>query len=460
MTAPVPVHENRPTRAFLASARSSHRALDPDTPAHDRFRSWFPRTLLSRPAILDAEQTRSLDRDLPLVLRALHSLPSRLFDGDEKAFTRALGWIQPAVPPLLAALSGPTIPLGRADLVRSPGGFRMVEFNTSSSLGSFEFGELCRAVLADPHFRKFAEEEGLYYVDPLACMADTLLATAGAGRGDRPTVALVHWTTSPVAVDASLFSDLFTELGFRLVNCTVADLEYGAGGLTAHGTKVDVVYRTFLLKTVAADPAALDLLAPLIAAVRDDAVGLFSPLNADLYGTKAAMAMLSEPAGRQLLPPDERGAVERLLPWTRSLRDARTREEGQGSLLEHVLAHRGDLVLKPSVGHAGQGVRAGWMCSNEEWRGLVREALGGDFIVQSRAPSVAERFFPPGGPEPASTCFLHWGLFVTKAGLSGGFVKGLLDQEQDIRFLGDGSRVGCVFHAADPSLATLHESST
>ena len=353
----------------------------------------------------------------------------------------------------LRALSGPPVPLGRADLVSGPDGFQLVEFNTSSSLGSLEFGELCRAVLADPGFAAFAADQRLDYLDPMELMAETLLRTVGWESAERPTIALVDWTTSPVAVNASLFIDLLSGLGFPIVVCDVGDLEFGPGGLLAHGTRIDVVYRTFLFKTVAEDPAAEALLAPLREAQRHGAARVFSPLNADLFGSKLCLALLSDPGGSDPLTPDEREVVDRVLPWTRSMRGAEaTPADGGGSLAEHVLAERAELVLKPSIGHAGRGVTAGWLTEPDAWAELVRVACAGDsgeYIVQRRAPSAAERFHAPGaaGP-PTATCHLHWGLFVTGAGLSGGFVKGLLDHEQDIRYLGDGSHVGCVFHSA------------
>jgi hypothetical protein len=439
--------DNAPTRAFLAPYRGASRSLDTGLPGYRRFRSWFTRPLLTRPAFLDAEQTRILDHDLSALLRTLHALPQRLFDGDEAAFARALGWSQPGAAAALTRLSGPPVPLGRADLVRTPDGFQLVEFNTSSSLGSFEFGELCRATLSDPSFHDFAEDK-LYYVDPLGEMSESLTRLAGLSLADRPTVALVDWVSSPVAVNASLFIDLMVDRGFRVLSCTVADLDLTSAGLTAHGERIDVVYRTFLLKTAAEDPDAGQRLDVLERAVRAGAVTVFTPLNADLYGTKAALAMLSDPAHADRFTAAERKLMDRVLPWTRSMTGAgRTPAEDGGSLADFVRRHRGDLVLKPSIGHAGRGVVAGWLVSQAEWDALVETSDTGDYIVQRRAQSVAELFYPKSADGDPSTCFLHWGMFVTGSGLSGGFVKGLLDRPQDIRFLGDGSHVGCIFHA-------------
>lgn len=429
--------ENDQTKAFFD--RSECRPLNTDLSGYARFREWFTRPLLARPTILDDAQTRQLGTDLPAMLSILQSLPQRLFDGDQLAFARAIGWTQRSVAHALEHLSGPPVPLGRADLVNTPSGFQMVEYNTSSSLGSFEFGELCRAVLTDDAFGPFAESAGLYHVDPLASMVDTLLSTTGHGPADRPVIALVEWPTTPISVNSSLFVDLMVDLGFRVVAGTLDELSLTGDGLFLGDVRIDIVYRVFLLKAIADDPAAPEVLATLIEAVRTGAVGLFSPVNADLYGTKTCMALVSDERNRQRFTPGELEIIDRVLPWTRSMADP--------AITEYVLAHREELVLKPSIGHAGLGVVAGWLRTPEEWAVDVRTALRGEFVVQRRARSVAERFPGAAPGDPHSACFLHWGMFVTGGGLAGGFVKGLLDRAQDVRYLGDGSHVGCVFHS-------------
>jgi hypothetical protein len=435
------LQENSLTREFLDESRSQAKAVDPDRPPFERFRSWFTRPLLGRPALLESDQIQRLDHDLTVLLRTLQTLPERLFDGDEVAFAAHLGWTGPSLAELLRRSSGTPTPLGRADLVRGPDGFAVVEFNTSSSLGSFEFGELCRATLQDPGFAEFSERAGLDYLDPLRRMVGTLLNQTGRNPSDRPVIALVKWVTSPVAVDPSLFVGLMTDLGFDLVVCRADELKHRGGALWCGDRRIDVVYRAFLLKTAAADPRAPEVLAPIFRAVAEGAVDLFAPLAADLYGAKSCLSMLSDPRYREVFSATELEVVDRALPWTRRLTG------GAESLLECVVADRTELVLKPSIGHAGQGVVAGWLTDPQEWEAKVRAAAAAeDHVVQRRARSVAERFYSVAEPEVPAHCLLHWGLFVTGSGLSGGFVKGLLDRAQDVRYLGDGSHVGCVFH--------------
>lgn len=269
--------ENPLTLEFLDDSRSQARAVDYDQPSFKRFRSWFTRPLLGRPALLEVDEVRVLDNDLRVLLQVLQALPERLFAGDRVAFAEHLGWTGPALPDLLRRLSGPAVPLGRADLVRSADGFKFVEFNTSSSLGSFEFGELCRATLQDPALAEFSAD--VDYRDPLRLMADTMLEYTGRRPSDRPVIALTKWVTSPVAVNPSLFVDLMADLGFDLVVCRIDELEYRDGAVHCGGRRIDVLYRAFLLKTAAADPRAAEILEPVARAVADGAVDLLSLIH-------------------------------------------------------------------------------------------------------------------------------------------------------------------------------------
>ena len=64
---------------------------------------------------------------------------------------------------------------------------------------------------------------------------------------------------------------------------------------------------------------------------------------------KASLAMLSDHANRRLLSPEERAAIDRILPWTRMVRPGPvTLEDGRTvDLYDHAISHPGDLILKP-----------------------------------------------------------------------------------------------------------------
>ncbi|MFF5445550.1 hypothetical protein [Streptomyces sp. NPDC012888] len=447
--------ENRITREFLQDARGKSRAVDTTDPAFDRTHAWLGRPVFNRPAFLRAEDVRTLEHDLGVLLRLLSSLPERLHGGDPGRMALSLG-----LPPAQAeavtrcAVPGPAVPLGRADLLRERGRFRLLEFNTTSSLGGCEIAEMSRAMLADLPLTEFAERHGLGFGDPVAGMTASMDA-AHPSRSGLP-VAVVKWPDSPATATEfghmRLFLQQLAELGHDVFPCHIGQLAYSGGVLTARGRRVDRLFRTFQLSRLTGTPETAALAAPLLDAVADGAAALFTPLPADLYGIKDCLGLVGDPAHRDLLDPAEAEVVDRLLPWTRPLRPGVTTREGRTvDLLEHLTANREGLLLKPSAGFAGKGITAGWMAGPGEWADRIADALrsGTPHVVQERVVPDAERFVDEDDPDTLAPCLLNWGVFHTVHGYSGAFVKGIPRAAQDFRFLGDGSHVGCVFHPLD-----------
>ncbi|MEU7074408.1 hypothetical protein AB0B30_35120 [Streptomyces narbonensis] len=444
--------ENRITRDFLDEGRGRSRAVDTADPAFGRTHAWLGRPIFNRPAFLQSEEVRSLDRDLGILLRVLSSLPERLHDGDPGRMARALGLNEDQAEAVTrCAVPGPPVPLGRADLLRERGRFRLVEFNTTSSLGGCEIAEMSRGMLADRPLAAFAEKQDLGYVDPVAGIMASMAVSCPTGSG--LPVAVVKWPNSPETAEDFGHLDLFlrqlAELGHEAFPCHIGQLDYRGGVLTARGRRVDRLFRTFQLSRLTGATEARELAAPLLDAVADGAAAVFAPLSADLYGIKDCLGLISDGTHQDLLDPVEAEVVDRLVPWTRPLRLGRTTREGRTvDLAAHLRSEREHLLIKPSAGFAGQGITAGWMVGPEEWDRSVAEALrsGAPYVVQQRVTADAERFVDADDPDTLAPCLLNWGVFHTVHGYSGAFVKGIPHAEQDFRFLGDGSHVGCVFH--------------
>jgi hypothetical protein len=149
-------------------------------------------------------------------------------------------------------------------------------------------------------------------------------------------------------------------------------------------------------------------------------------MDAEIYASKAAMAMLSDEANRSLFSPEELASFDRVLPWTRMVRPGPvTLEDGrQVDLLEYTLANRNDLALKPTLLFGGTGVLLGWRedTTDEMWEEQVRAALDGPYVIQRRIRPVPE-LFPndDGEPEP---WLVTWGMFTMGCGFGGIFCRG------------------------------------
>ncbi|URM92149.1 hypothetical protein LUW75_21775 [Streptomyces sp. MRC013] len=413
--------------------------------------------LLDGPAFLGEAERRAVVRDLHTVYGLLRSLPERVFGGSVAALAAAVG-----MDPLQSALvtrsarSGVLLPLGRADLYHDGTGFRLLEFNITSALGGFENADINRAMLAYPPLREFVRRHRLRYRDTLDSMARTVHAECAATvPADRPPVVAVVDTAenfSAVGPRLRVLAAKLADHGFEGIACHLGEFTYPNGRPTVSGRAVDVVLRYFLAEDLA-DPAAAALLEPLLTAVEEGRVGLCSRLDAELYGNKGTLAMLSDDRHRDLFDAAELACLDRLLPWTRYVRPRVTDPGGtEVDLLAHALAHRDELILKPTLLHGGNGITAGWKVDAAEWEHRIASAMDGPFVVQRRVRPVAEPF--PDGAGGVRELFPNWGVYLGAHGAgddgyAGGFVRASADPDAGVVAMGSGALVGCVFHGGD-----------
>ncbi|MFF1909363.1 hypothetical protein [Kitasatospora sp. NPDC058218] len=412
---------------------------------------------LNGPAFLGETERRTVVEDLHTVYELLRSLPERVFGGSITALAAAVG-MDPLQSALItrSARTGALLPLGRADLYHDGAGFKLLEFNLTSALGGFENADINRAMLAYPPLEEFVRRHGLRYRDTLGHMVRTMHAECAANipTGRAPVVAVVDTVDNFAVVGPRLqvFAAMLADHGAEGIACDLGELTYPNGRPTVSGRPVDVVFRYFLPEDLT-DPSSAAQLEPLLLAVEQGKVGLFSRLDAELYGNKGTLALLSDEQHRDLFDAAELACIDRILPWTRYVRPRTTDPGGaRVDMLAHALAHQHELILKPTLLHGGNGITAGWEVDAVAWENRVTSALNGPFVLQHRVRPAAEPF--PDGVGGLQELFLNWGLYVGARGVdddgyAGGFVRASADAAVGVVSMGSGATVGCVFHGGE-----------
>jgi hypothetical protein len=463
------------SRSSLGARYLDHlarRGADPDeltkqAAASDLLAVAYRGRFLPAPVFVSAEERAVLAADLHTLHTVLTDLPARLFGGmattGERlaALAEAVGMNanQASVVCRAAASGAPRVPLARADLYRDADGFKLLEFNITSALGGFENADINRAMLCHPALAEFTDEHGLACTDTMRAIGATLRAECAAHlpHDRRPVLALADWPESFRTYEPRLgvWAEQFSRLGFDAIPCHVGQIRERGGRLEVHGRPIDVVYRFFLIEEVFTD-ADLALVDPVLRAAERGAVGLFSRFDAELYGNKGALALLSDDRYRSAFTEQERASLDRFLPWTRPVRRTVTDDGGaEVELLPHALREQHELVLKPTLLHGGSGIVPGWTVSPQEWSARLAEALDGPYVLQRRVHPMAEPF--PGEPGSGPLhLYLNWGVFYADPEVTGGdgyagcIVRGSTDPQVGIVSMSGGARVGCCFHEPAP----------
>lgn len=406
-----------------------------------------------RPVFLSAAEVQRLARDLEVLRGALFRLPELLFDGDLAVFAQANGMAKPqirAIERSSAGVPNTLTSMGRADLYTDDSGFRLMEFNMGSTVG-WDTGDICRGILADPGFARFAAEEGLGHIDTVTEQVSTFRREMGLTAEDSPVIALTEWPSNFAEMGPYLngLVERWKSHGLDAYPCHIGQLERRDGRLWLADRPVDIVYRQFMMEDLL-DEDADALLEPLLGALESGEARMFTSLESELYGSKASLAMLSDRTHRQLFSAEETEVIDRLLPWTSSVTSGSVvLEDGTESpLLDHALSHQNELILKPALLHGGQGVVPGWSAdvTPEEWRRSLLDALDGPYVVQRRIHPVPEPFPEPDGePRP---WIVNWGVVMLASGFGGMITRcARADGDIEVLNLDRGALIGSGFHA-------------
>ncbi|MFF3756306.1 hypothetical protein [Streptomyces sp. NPDC002185] len=418
MTEPGRIHADACLRGDRGLASAVARAELP--PAFEA--AWRPH-LLPRPWFLPAEETAAFARDLEGLFDLLVSLPERLFGGDVERYAAEIGIPPPLVALLRRAGTGVPAKLGRADAYHDGTAFKLLEFNLGSEIGGLEMDVLGQALLRVPAFAGFAREHGLGHVDIAGRMAAVLRDRARPALSGtaEPVIGLIegHGGVSPYGRLMRATQEAMAVHGLDLRIGEIGDVRARADGkLTLDGTPLDLVLRNFAASQLFDDPAGPAAAEPFFRAHAAGRTVLFTSFESGLYSHKSALALLSDPARSDAFDARERALVERVLPWSRTLRAS-----GPAELLDLCRERREALILKPGAGYGGLDTFVGWECTEADWA----KAL--DLAVERGGHVAQERVVPRPEPvyDPATGTVEDWiaalGLFVTDGGYAGAHAR-------------------------------------
>jgi hypothetical protein len=402
---------------------------------------------LSRPLFIGQAESEQLNADLQHVRAALVSLPGRLHGGDLAAFGQAAGMTQAQISAVLRSRAANVTQLARADLYPQADGLRLLEFNMGSAVDGIENAEICRAMLRHPLLGEFARAHRLYCVDTFGEHISMIFGETGFSSGSFPMVAVVDWPDHFIRIRTFLHAVTrrWRTRGLDAHACHIGQLKVGRGRVWLRSRPVDIIFRIFLTEHLLESGGA-ELMDPVLDAVARGEVAMFTPLDAELYGSKAPLAMLSDHANRHLFSGAELAAFDRVLPWTRIVRPGPvTLEDGRVvDLFDYAIGHRRDLVLKPALRHGGLGVLAGWHrdTSPRRWRDQLGRAMSGPYVLQRRIRPVAE--LCPGEDGHPAGWIVTWGVFTFPAGYGGVFARAFrADSRLAVATTGTGLTLGC-----------------
>jgi uncharacterized circularly permuted ATP-grasp superfamily protein len=283
----------------------------------------------------------------------------------------------------------------RLDAFLLPDSLKFAEYNAESPAGA-GYSETLAELFRDlPMMEPFVKQFDVHTYPLSAKLLDALVMSYldWGGTSKRPQIAIVDWKEVPTWTEFEILRARFIKLGVPTLIADPRDLVYDGKSLSAHGKKIDLVYRRVLINDIVARPKACEALVKAYAA---NAVCVSNTLRCKIPHVKAFFAVLTDERNSALFSLAERAVIQKHVPWTRVVADVKTGHYSEPiELLPFIHSHRENLVLKPADEYGGTGVALGWETTASAWDEILQKALdakNGTWIVQEQIPVRRENF--------------------------------------------------------------------
>jgi hypothetical protein len=294
----------------------------------------------------------------------------------------------------------------RLDAFLLPDSLKFAEYNGESPAGAGYSETLAEIFRALPMMAEFSKHYDVHSYPLSAKLLDALVMSYidWGGTSKRPQMAIVDWREVPTWSEFEILKERFEKMGVPVVLADPRDLVFDGKALTAHGVKIDLVYRRVLINDIIARRRECEALVKAYAA---NAVCVANTFRCKIPHVKAFFAVLTDERNGALFSHHERELIRRHIPWTRVVEDTGTAHYGNHiELLDFMRKNRSNLVLKPSDEYGGSGVTLGWETSEHDWDEAIERAVSavkpgvtksgeqaGAWIVQERIP-IRREIFP------------------------------------------------------------------
>ncbi len=359
-----------------------------------------------RPTFVTERMYTDVQDVVYLIRQAILRIASAFFN-DEQVLREELG-MRPweielaSIPTNIVRLSA----LSRMDAFVTPDSFKFVEVNGESPAGIAYIHELGRIYQELPLFQTFCERFPVRFISPLEHTVAALLMLYHeqfGGHEEHPTFAIVDKLDVPTIHEFRLVKAYLERHGYPCVIADPRSLEIRDGWVYAEGQRVDVLYRRILLSEFY---EMRDECPAFLEGYQAQKTCYINTFRSKLVHKKAIFSFLTDDRYAHVLNESQLDAIREHIPWTRLLREGRTRFRGLNiDLVPFVRNNREYFVLKPNDEYGGKGVYLGFDTSQSEWDTVLNRSIGEDFVVQEVVDIHREPFLmqTPSGWEMVPT---------------------------------------------------------
>lgn len=273
----------------------------------------------------------------------------------------------------------------RLDAFLTEEGFKFMEYNAENPAGISDQMQLEKVLMKVPHAHEFLSVNKHWTPKPHERLLESLLAAySERGKETKPQIGIIDWKGVSTESEFYVLKDYFESRGFPAIVADPRELDFDGKHLYANGFRIDIFYKRVVIHEFL---EKFDDTHPLIKAYAQGRVCMANSFRTKLAHKKNGFAILSDERYKNLFTHEQQEMIRRHIPWTRRVKEGKTKYENRESdLLELLREKRERFVLKPNDDYGGHGISIGWETSEGTWETDLNNALEKDYVAQERVP--------------------------------------------------------------------------
>ena len=271
------------------------------------------------------------------------------------------------------------LPIARFDIFynEETGDFKFCEINTDGTSAMNEDYVLNMAIAKNTAhqemLKKYSMKTFELYDSWVKCFMK--LYDSYQKKVDHPRIGIVDFLADASITEFEEFKRRFEKAGYETEICEITELSYHDGALySASGKKIDLIYRRAVTSDIM---KRIDEVRDFIEAVKNQDVCIMGSFCTQIIHNKWLFKILHMEESQHLFTGDEQKFIKDYVPYTDLL------EENN---IEEIIDKKEKWIIKPLDSYASKGVFAGIDYSKEEWKKLVEEHCGKEYIFQEYCP--------------------------------------------------------------------------
>jgi len=207
-----------------------------------------------------------------------------------------------------------------------------------------------------------------------------------------PTIAIVDWLDSACYSEFELMQKFFEEKGYKTIITDPRLLKISGNNLTADDEPIHFIYRRVITRELI---EKLDEVQDLIQGIKKGLVCICNPFRSFIVGNKKVLALLKEPRFQHIFDQEEIDLIEKLIPWTKVLKDHKvTYDDFTIDLRTFISENKDKFVIKPASSYGGKDVFLGNETEQNVWDKKIKENIKSEDWVVQEYVNIPQEIYP------------------------------------------------------------------